>query len=103
MGADPTVLVGEADRPGLVRRFCEPRRVLKASAVDHVIRVLEEVDRAVAGGLHAAGFLADEAAPSLEAALATREPGPRPLVWLGLFEGSELVERERLGGPHEIG
>ena len=68
-------------------RFEGRRGVLRADRVEDVIGVMRGVEEAVARGLHAAGFVAYEAAPAFDAALATRAPDPRlPLAWFALFE-----------------
>lgn len=51
-----------------------------------VYAALKEVERAVSRGMHAAGYIAYEAAAGLDPALKTRAPGAMPLVWFGLFE-----------------
>lgn len=48
------------------------------------------VERAVGvDGLHAAGFLAYEAAPAFDPALRVRARGDAPLIWFGLYRGYE--------------
>ncbi len=60
---------------------------------------LERVAAGVARGLHAAGFLAYEAAPAFDPALRTHPPGPLPLLWFGLYRGME----ERAPAPDQTG
>jgi para-aminobenzoate synthetase / 4-amino-4-deoxychorismate lyase len=68
------------------------RRVLEARAVGDVLPVLREVEAAVAEGLHAAGFVAYEAASAFDPALATHPPDPRlPLAWFAIYETREEV------------
>jgi len=68
-------------------RFAAFRSVVRADAVDDVLPALRSVEDAVADGLHAAGFVAYEAAPAFDPALATRPADPRiPLLWFALFE-----------------
>jgi para-aminobenzoate synthetase/4-amino-4-deoxychorismate lyase len=74
-------------------RFEGLRRVVRADTVGEVLPALAEVERAVAEGLHAAGFVAYEAAPAFDAALATHARDPRlPLLWFGIFEGRIAAE-----------
>jgi len=47
---------------------------------------LDEVEKAVARGRHAAGFMAYEAASGLDPALVTQGTNGAPLVWFGIFE-----------------
>jgi para-aminobenzoate synthetase / 4-amino-4-deoxychorismate lyase len=89
--------------PGLVvvqdgrrwRRYLRPVEVLAARASTEVARLVRSVEAAVEGrGLHAAGFLAYEAAAAY--GLAVREPrsdGP-PLAWFGLY-----AQVEEMPGP----
>jgi para-aminobenzoate synthetase/4-amino-4-deoxychorismate lyase len=62
-----------------------PHRVLTAVTPAEVVPVLSEVDRATRLGWWAYGYLAYEAAPGLDASLATHPAadGP-PLAWFGL-------------------
>lgn len=80
------------DAPGGGRsfRFLGPRGVLRADGVEDVPAVLAGVERAVADGLHAAGFVAYEAAPAFDRAFVTHRPDPRlPLAWFALYEARE--------------
>ncbi|MEM7050789.1 MAG: aminodeoxychorismate synthase component I [Acidobacteriota bacterium] len=68
--------------------FVEPVDVLAAHRVVDVVPTLEAVARRVeAEGLWAAGFVAYEAAPAFDSALAAHDPsGMRhPVLWFGLF------------------
>jgi para-aminobenzoate synthetase/4-amino-4-deoxychorismate lyase len=80
--------------PGGARsfRFRGLRSILRAERVDEVTGVLDAVERAVAEGLHAAGFVAYEAAPAFDPALATHLPDPRiPLAWFAIYEARDDV------------
>jgi len=74
---------------------------LSAERPEAVVACLEEVARRVeVDGLWAAGFVAYEAAPAFDAALAAREPEPEaglPLAWFGLFP-----EPDEVAGPNEL-
>jgi para-aminobenzoate synthetase/4-amino-4-deoxychorismate lyase len=96
------------DAPGGGRsfRFAGPRGVLRAERVEEVLPVLAAVERAVADGLHAAGFVAYEAAPAFDPAFATHPPDPRlPLAWFALYERREEAdpEYEAADGRAELG
>jgi para-aminobenzoate synthetase/4-amino-4-deoxychorismate lyase len=87
-GQRPSALF-EAFLPGTEGRsfrFDGLERVLAATTPAAVPGVLAEVERAVAGGRHAAGFVGYEAAPGLDPALpaSRRHPG-WPLAWFGIF------------------
>jgi len=68
-------------------RFAGLRAVVRADAIEDVLPALHAVENAVADGAHAAGFVAYEAAPAFDSALATHRPDPRlPLLWFALFD-----------------
>ncbi len=68
------------------RAYRAPVRVVQASTVADVLPALAEIERAVATGLHAAGFLCYEAAPAFDPAFVTHPGGPLPLLWFGLYD-----------------
>src|SRR5688500_16510603 len=69
------------------KRFSGLRRVLTATSPDEVLPALAEIDRAVAEGFHAAGFVSFEAAPAMDRALVARDAHPAtPLLHFGIFE-----------------
>ena len=79
-------------RPGgaAPRLYREPRAMVVARTVDEVVPALEEVRRAVAGGAHAAGYLAYEAGHALDPKLAaSARAGEGPLLAFGLYSQSE--------------
>lgn len=85
-----------------------PRRVVVAHVLDEVVPALAHVEAAVADGLYAAGYLAYEAAPAFDAALATHPAtGQFPLLWYGLYEKmqieptTEISTRSFAVGPWE--
>jgi para-aminobenzoate synthetase / 4-amino-4-deoxychorismate lyase len=68
-------------------RFGGLREVLRAHALDDVLPVLARVQAAADAGLHAAGFVAYEAAPAFDPAFRTHSPDPRlPLAWFAVYE-----------------
>lgn len=73
------------------RLFHSPRSIISATALEDVAACLEELERAVAGGCHAAGFIAYEAAPAFDSALVTHSPTTVPLLWFGLYDRPETV------------
>jgi para-aminobenzoate synthetase/4-amino-4-deoxychorismate lyase len=85
-------------------RFGGFRRVLRADRVDEVAGVLAEVEAATAAGLHAAGFVAYEAAPAFDPALVTRPPAPgAPLAWFALFAERHHAAPDERGGDFHLG
>lgn len=80
--------------------YRDPLQVLVADRMDAVLPVLATVDTAVnTQGVHAAGFIAYEAAAAL--GLAT-QPGldSLPLVWFGLYAAPQPVDVPRATGDY---
>jgi len=83
--------------PGAERAFrlAEPVGVIEARHAGEVPGAIEAAEAAASRGLWAAGFLAYEAAPGLDAELAVRVRPPddpfaeMPLAWFALFERKE--------------
>jgi len=67
-----------------------------------VLPTLQAVQDAVDGGLHAAGFLAYEAAPGLDKACHTHLLQDVPLVWFGLFRQPEDIELPAAPPPNRL-
>ncbi len=65
--------------------FDAPERVIEAWKVEDVRAAMAAAEAARADGNFVAGFVAYEAAPAFDAALATKTPGAWPLVWFGVF------------------
>lgn len=96
MGIESPVLLSSYARCGPERSFAfaHPVGEVAAVAVDEVRPALRAVERAVAQGLHAVGFVCYEAAAGLDPAFTTRPAGALPLVYFGLFE-----ERQPVAAP----
>lgn len=92
--------------PGSERSFrlTGPVGVIEARARDEVAGVIEAAGAASARGLWVGGFVAYEAAPGLDPALAVRERDPAdpfaalPLAWFALFERREPIPGLEPGG-----
>ena len=72
---------------GTWRTLAEPAGVLVARTLADVLPLLAEVESATRRGLHAAGFVAYEAAPAFDAHLTVHPPDNRPLAWFLLGRG----------------
>lgn len=86
------------------RRFSHPFRLITATTAEEVRAALAAVDREVAQGAYAAGFVGYEASAAF--GLPCAEPsGPLPLVCFGLFESPEIDALARLprGGAVQLG
>ena len=97
----PTVLLDSRgdSADGWASRFSGFCGEVEAHFHGEVTTALEEVERAVAGGLHAAGFVTYEAAPGLDEAMRTRPPGSLPLLWFGLFSERREPARDLPSSP----
>ncbi|MGD9780533.1 MAG: aminodeoxychorismate synthase component I [Kiritimatiellia bacterium] len=85
-------------------RFQHPVEILSAVRVEDVLPRLREIEQAVEDRhLHAAGWIAYEAAPAFDPALAVRAPGPLPLLWFGLFEKPESIDLPAAAEPLPAG
>ncbi|MBN1254179.1 MAG: aminodeoxychorismate synthase component I [Deltaproteobacteria bacterium] len=72
--------------------FCNPKQAISAYRVEEVMAALEAIEEQVRQhGLYAAGFIAYEAAPAFDSALAVKEDGAFPLLWFGLYEKAEQL------------
>ena len=96
--ADAPFLLFDDARPGgaRARLYRGPVGEVRAERVADVPAALDALQRAVAEGAHAAGFVGYEAGYALDPALApaVRE-GFGPALWFGLFDGFEEVDAER--------
>ena len=72
------------DRRG-VHTFGVPLRVVRAARLEEVVPTLAEVERETAAGRFAAGFVAYEAAPAFDAALAVHAASALPLAWFAIY------------------
>jgi para-aminobenzoate synthetase / 4-amino-4-deoxychorismate lyase len=59
---------------------------ITATTAEEVMPALMRLERQVATGLHAAGFISYEAAGAINGDLTTLPPADFPLLWFGLFE-----------------
>lgn len=85
--------------------YAEPLAIITAHTLDQVRPCLERVEKAVGEGLHAAGFIAYEAAPAFDPALVTCPPhSDLPLVWFGIYaKEQEQVRDEKDAPPPRLG
>lgn len=66
-------------------RFDGLQSIVVARSAAEVLPALRAVERAVEQGLHAAGFIAYEAATAINPELAVQAASDLPLVWFGIF------------------
>jgi len=99
---EPFLLFDDARLDGAPARLYQtPQRVIAARRLDEVLPCLAQLQAAVRGGAHAAGFIAYEAGCALDPALASAaRHGEGPLLWFGLFDGFEQMSvSDRLPSP----
>ncbi|URD59986.1 aminodeoxychorismate synthase component I [Sphingomonas sp. KRR8] len=91
---EPFLLFDDARAGGSpARLYRAPHRIIIARYLNEVADALGQLQAAVVGGAHAAGFLAYEAGIALDDALApaARESSD-PLLWFGLFDSYEEID-----------
>lgn len=109
-GAAPFVLFEDARSGGAAARlFSGPAETVVAWSLEEIEPAFEQLRRARARGLYAAGWLSYEAGIALERRLLERaqhsEPPKVPLLWFGLFENMARVSATELARalPDEAG
>ena len=92
----PFVLLDDARATSAApaRLYQAPVEIVEARAVAEVGPALERLRAARNRGLHAAGFLAYEAAAAFEPVLRELPAAPTPLLWFGLFDTFEQIAAE---------
>jgi len=92
----PFVLLDDARVTGAApaRLYQAPAEIVEARTVAEIAPALERLRAARNRGLHAAGFLAYEAAAAFEPVLGDLPAAPTPLLWFGLFDGFEQIAAE---------
>ncbi|MEO7715569.1 MAG: aminodeoxychorismate synthase component I [Capsulimonas sp.] len=103
---DPIVQLEFRDFEGAPRRlaFADPIEIISALTLSEVLPALRRVEQASQRGLWAAGYVAYEAAPAFDPALAAPHAGDLPLVWFGLFrEPLADFSMEQDAGEYALG
>lgn len=77
-----------------LRSFRDVEGVVVADGPADVMPLLEEVERAAQGGLHAVGFVSYEAAAAFDPACRTHDPSGLPLAWFALFRSCADLSRD---------
>jgi para-aminobenzoate synthetase/4-amino-4-deoxychorismate lyase len=92
----PPLVLLESFTPGRDGRsflFSGWRETVVASSTGEVVPALHRIASLVEEGLHAAGYIAYEAAPAFDPCLPALPPaGAAPLLWFGLFRRRREVE-----------
>jgi para-aminobenzoate synthetase/4-amino-4-deoxychorismate lyase len=86
-----TVVIHDAAQQRWLQ-FCNPQQIISAHQADEVMPALKDIEEQVQDhGRYAAGFIAYEAAPAFDSALAVRKDGAFPLVWFGIYGKPEQI------------
>ncbi|MET0647597.1 MAG: aminodeoxychorismate synthase component I [Pyrinomonadaceae bacterium] len=81
--------------------FTNPVEVVSAQTHAEVRPALRRVERAASAGLYAVGFVAYEAAPAFDRALAVKQHSTGlPLLWFGIFDSPS--KEEPVGGEFRV-
>ncbi len=96
----PFVLLDDARDTGAApaRLYEAPVDTIEARSVAEVKPALERLRAARLKGLHAAGFMAYEAAAAFEPAVGDLPQAATPLLWFGLFEGYREIAADAVPG-----
>lgn len=95
---DPFILFDDArgHNAAPARLYRDPVEIIVAHSYAEVQTALDRIGDAADRGLHAAGYMAYDAAFALEPRLASlqqpRSAQDMPLIWFGLFDGFRFVE-----------
>lgn len=72
--------------------FGAPQQIISAHQMKEVMPALKTIEEQVyQRGLYAAGFIAYEAAPAFDSALAVQKDGLFPLLWFGIYGKPEQI------------
>jgi para-aminobenzoate synthetase / 4-amino-4-deoxychorismate lyase len=75
------------------REFVDPLAIIRAERLEEVLPALQDIERRVEqDGLWAVGYVAYEAGPAFDPAIAAREKGATPLLWMGLYRPPGLIQ-----------
>jgi para-aminobenzoate synthetase/4-amino-4-deoxychorismate lyase len=81
--------------------FHAPKHIISAHRVEEIIPALNVIEEMVQQhSLYAAGFIAYEAAPAFDAALAVKQDSSFPLVWFGLYSRPDQLSLPIALGTH---
>ncbi|MBW2567850.1 MAG: aminodeoxychorismate synthase component I [Deltaproteobacteria bacterium] len=73
--------------------FRSPRQIISTHRIEEVIPAINLIEETVnKDGLYAAGFIAYEAAPAFDPALAVNRKGSFPLLWFGIYNQPEWFQ-----------
>ncbi|MGH1352192.1 MAG: aminodeoxychorismate synthase component I [Methyloligellaceae bacterium] len=93
-----TTILIDSDRNayGTAFLFKDPSSIVTTSSISDVPQALQQIEKAVANGLYAAGFFSYELGYAFEQRLRCRMPSDLkvPLIWFGLFEDAEQLDRD---------
>lgn len=71
--------------------FSNPVTILETNELASVAGILEKVEKAVADGFYAAGYVSYEAAPAFRPEMRVQSTGEMPLLWFGIFKEPQKI------------
>jgi len=92
----PFILIDDAREGGSARLYRQPVEIIVARATADVAPALAAIRSATGAGLHAAGFIAYEAAAAFEPVLDPPPATTHPLLWFGLFDDFTEIAGENV-------
>ncbi len=90
-----TVIIDDRDPEHASQRtlaFRDPYEVLAARRSDDVEKALRRMDDLLESGKHLAGYLSYDAGLVLDKPIASRHRAGVPLIWMGVYDGYEVVD-----------
>lgn len=78
--------------------FAEPQEVITAYQIKDVLPAIDRIEKRIAEGWYAAGYIAYEAAPAFDTSFRVAQQNEMPLLWFGIFSApftQEWSKRER--------
>ncbi|MBB5180312.1 para-aminobenzoate synthetase/4-amino-4-deoxychorismate lyase [Planomicrobium koreense] len=82
--------------------FTEPVKVLETHDLQDIPRIMEEIEKALAQGFYAAGYVSYEAAPAFQAEMQVKAGAEMPLIWFGIFRQPKAPEPEPAAEPYRV-
>lgn len=86
---NPRVVMHRED--GSWMHFDNPVDIIATHSVDRVVPLLHQIEKAVARGFFAAGFIGYEASPAFDLSLSAHPADALPLIWFGLFKKPHIA------------
>ncbi|ARI75879.1 aminodeoxychorismate synthase component I [Halobacillus mangrovi] len=101
---NPYLLFEFKDSDGIQKSkvFTKPEQVIKAVTLEGVEEAFQRVEKFLARGFYAAGYVSYEAAPAFDSAFTVSSKAEWPLVWFGIFKSPESFQDPGQLGTYEV-